>query len=77
MPSSPILLSCFSNRVLFYAWAAPDYNHPIYFSHVAGMAGMLQHTQLLLFEMGSWKLFAQTGLELWSSQSLPPKKLWL
>jgi hypothetical protein len=42
-----------------------------YLCYVAGMTGMHHHIQLLLVEMGSCELFAQTGLEP-LSQSLPP-----
>jgi hypothetical protein len=44
--------------------------------HIAGMKGMCHYTQQLV-EMGSGKLFAQTGLELQSSLSPPPEQLGL
>jgi hypothetical protein len=37
------------------------------------MAGTCHHSQFLLIETGSRKLFAQAGLELWSSSFLPPE----
>jgi hypothetical protein len=45
-----------------YAWAILDH-HPLYPSHVAGMAGMRHCTQFLLVEMVPHELFAQADLK--------------
>jgi hypothetical protein len=41
-----------------------DHNLPTYTSQVVGMTGVCHHTQLLLVEIGSLKVFAQADLEL-------------
>jgi hypothetical protein len=64
---SPFCLLFFQIGSCISAQASLDWDPPTYASHVAGMTGMHQHTQLLLVEMGSPKIFAQAGLKLQSS----------
>jgi hypothetical protein len=44
-----------------YVQAGLNCDSSIYASHMAGMTGVHHHTLLLLGEMGSLELFAQTG----------------
>jgi hypothetical protein len=50
----------FLSRVSLYFWDGLDYDPPIYISYVSGLKGV-NHTQLLLVEMGSLELFASTN----------------
>jgi hypothetical protein len=56
-----------------FACASLNHDPLIYVSHVAGMKGMCHHTSFSLHEMISNECFAQAGLELRSSLSLPPE----
>jgi hypothetical protein len=53
-----------------YACIGLDCNPPTCTSCVPEMTGLFHHIQPLV-KIGSWKHFAQAGLELWSSQSPP------
>jgi hypothetical protein len=68
--TQPFLLSYFLNRVLYFARVGLDCSPPIYASNVAWMRNVCHHTQLLVAEIESLKLFARAGLE-WHS-FLPP-----
>jgi hypothetical protein len=57
-----------------FPWTSLDHNL-IDASHITGMIGKHHHIQLWLIEMEPQELFAQAGLKLQSSQSLPPH--WL
>jgi hypothetical protein len=46
---------------------------PICASPIARMTGVCRHTQILLVEMESCKLFAWSGFQPQSSRSLPPE----
>jgi hypothetical protein len=65
--TSPFCSGYFWDRVCIYSWASVDLNHPIYASRAAVMAGTHHHTQILLVEMESHELFAQTVLKPTSS----------
>jgi hypothetical protein len=53
----------FQMRSYIYTQAGLDSNPLIYVSHIAGMTGVHHHSQLLLVEIETHKLFAQAGLE--------------
>jgi hypothetical protein len=53
----PDIVSCFMHQ------AKLDHNLPIHASLMAGMENVWHHAQLLLAELGSHKLFAQSVLE--------------
>jgi hypothetical protein len=63
MPPALFALVIFVTGSCFLSQGGLDCNTSVYISHIADMAGMHHHTQILV-EMVSHRLFAQTGLEL-------------
>jgi hypothetical protein len=62
-PSPPLVCWYFQIWSPIYAQVNQDCDPPIYTFCIAVMTGVHHYTQLLLFEMVSYKLFAQMGLD--------------